>query len=165
MTKVLIVEDSAIARQVLSHILSADPEIEIIGTAENGEEALAFLAQNRPDVVTMDIIMPRMDGYEATRRIMETNPLPVVIVSASISQEEVKKTWKAVDAGAVAVLEKPGIGDIGVKGSHAEKLVETVKIMSQVKVVGRRGVEGLFSGNLQQHQLRQLHQLHPVCLS
>ncbi|MFH1118031.1 MAG: chemotaxis-specific protein-glutamate methyltransferase CheB [Pseudomonadota bacterium] len=139
MTKVLIVEDSAVAREVLTRILSSDPEIEIIGTANNGEEALKFLEQRRPDVVTMDIIMPRMDGYETTRRIMESKPLPVIIVSASVSREEVEKTWKAVDAGAVAVLEKPGFGDIGIKRGHAEKLIETVKIMSQVKVVGRRG--------------------------
>ncbi len=139
MTKVLIVEDSAVAREVLTRILSSDPDIEIIGTANNGEEALRFLEHQRPDVVTMDIIMPRMDGYQTTRKIMESKPLPVVIVSASVSREEVEKTWKAVDAGAVAVLEKPGFGDIGVKGGHAEKLIETVKIMSQVKVVGRRG--------------------------
>jgi two-component system chemotaxis response regulator CheB len=139
MTRVLIVEDSAVSRQLLTRILSSDPDIEVIGTANNGEEALRFLEQQMPDVVTMDIIMPRMDGYETTRRIMESKPLPVVIVSASLSREEVRKSWKAVDAGAVAVLEKPGFGDIGVKGGHAERLVETVKIMSQVKVVRRRG--------------------------
>ncbi|MDQ7782134.1 MAG: chemotaxis-specific protein-glutamate methyltransferase CheB [Desulfomonilaceae bacterium] len=138
MTKVLIVEDSAVSREVLTRILSSDPEIEVIGTANNGEEALRFLERSTPDVVTMDIIMPRMDGYETTRRIMESRPLPVVVVSASVSREEVRKSWKAVDAGAVAVLEKPGFGDIGVKGGSAEKLIETVKIMSQVKVVGRR---------------------------
>jgi len=139
MTRVLIVEDSAVSRQLLTRILSSDPEIEVIGTANNGEEALRFLDRQMPDVVTMDIIMPRMDGYETTRRIMESKPLPVVIVSASLSREEVQKSWKAVDAGAVAVLEKPGFGDIGIKGGNAERLIETVKIMSQVKVVGRRG--------------------------
>lgn len=139
MTRVLIVEDSAVSRQLLTRILSSDPDIEVIGTAINGEEALEFLDRQMPDVVTMDIIMPRMDGYETTRRIMETKPLPVVIVSASLSREEVERSWKAVDAGAVAVLEKPGFGDIGVKGGNAERLVETVKLMSQVKVVGRRG--------------------------
>ncbi len=139
MTRVLIVEDSAVSRQLLIRILSSDPEIEVIGTANNGEEALKYLDHQMPDVVTMDIIMPRMDGYEATRKIMETKPLPVVIVSASVSKEEVEKTWKAVDAGAVAILEKPGFGDIGIKGGNAERLIETVKLMSQVKVVGRRG--------------------------
>jgi two-component system chemotaxis response regulator CheB len=138
MINVLVVEDSPVARELLKHILSSDPEIKVIGTANNGLEAIEFLKRGKPDVVTMDIIMPKMDGYEATRRIMETDPIPIVIVSASLVREEVDRTWRAVEAGAVAVLEKPSYTDMGNPNGNAAKLIETVKNMSQVKVVRRR---------------------------
>ena len=137
MVRVLIVEDSVVARELLKHILTSDPEIEVIGTADNGVQAIEFISRDKPDVVTMDIIMPKMDGYEATRRIMESNPVPIVVVSASVSKVEVERTWRAVEAGAVAVLEKPRLADMGVRGTDAEKLILTVKAMAQVKVVRR----------------------------
>jgi two-component system chemotaxis response regulator CheB len=137
MIRVLIVEDSVTARELLKHILSSDPEIEVVGTVENGLQAVEFVSRDKPDVVTMDIIMPKMDGYEATRRIMETNPVPIVVVSVSVSKEEVERTWRAVEAGAVAVLEKPRAARTGVPGNDAETLVRTVKTMAQVKVVRR----------------------------
>ncbi len=137
MIKVLVVEDSAVARELITHILSSDPEITVVGTAADGAEAVEFVSRYKPDVITMDIIMPRMDGFEATRRIMETDPLPIVIVSASLVKEEVEKTWRAVEAGAVAVLEKPAYSDLVNKSGDAAKLVQTVKLMSQVKVVRR----------------------------
>jgi two-component system chemotaxis response regulator CheB len=137
MVNVLVVEDSGVARELIKHILTSDPDIRVIGTACNGEEALEFLKTARPDVITMDIIMPKMDGYEATRRIMETNPLPIVIVSASLVREEVERTWKAVEAGAVAVLEKPRLSEMGNPTGEAAKLIQTVKLMAQVKVVRR----------------------------
>ena len=137
MIKVLIVDDSPVAKELLKHILSSDPQIEVIGTASNGEEAVEFTKNQKPDLVTMDIIMPRMDGYQATRRIMEANPVPILVVSASVKREEVNKTWRAVEAGAIAVLEKPTFTDIGDPNSNAAKLIETVKTMSQVKTVRR----------------------------
>jgi two-component system chemotaxis response regulator CheB len=135
--KVLIVDDSPVARELLKHILTSDPQIEVIGTAINGEEAVEFTKDQKPDLVTMDIIMPRMDGYQATRRIMEANPVPILAVSASVKREEVEKTWRAVEAGALALLEKPTYADLGDPKSNAAKLIETVKIMSQVKTVRR----------------------------
>jgi len=137
MIKVLIVDDSPVAKELLKHILSSDPQIEVIGVVSNGEEAVEFTKNQKPDLVTMDIIMPRMDGYQATRRIMEANPVPILVVSASVKREEVDKTWRAVEAGAIAVLEKPTYGDLGDPNSDAAKLIETVKIMSQVKTVRR----------------------------
>jgi two-component system, chemotaxis family, protein-glutamate methylesterase/glutaminase len=137
MIRVLIVEDSAVARELIKHILSSDPEIEVIGTCSNGVEAVEFIARDHPDVVTMDVMMPKMDGYQATRKIMETYPVPIVIVSASILPEEVDKTWRAVEAGAVAQIMKPGFFDMGNPGDATHKLIQTVKLMSQVKVVRR----------------------------
>lgn len=137
MIKVLVVEDSAVARELITQILSSDPDITVIGTAADGAEAVEFVSRHRPDVITMDIIMPKMDGFEATRLIMETQPLPIVIVSASLVKEEVEKTWRAVEAGAVAVLEKPRYSDLVNKSGDATKLIQTVKLMSQVRVVRR----------------------------
>ena len=85
MIKVMIVEDSPVARDLLVYIFSSDPEIQVVGVAGNGMEAIEMAKQKRPDVITMDIHMPRMNGIEATRRIMETQPTPIVIVSASTS--------------------------------------------------------------------------------
>jgi two-component system chemotaxis response regulator CheB len=135
MIRVLIVEDSGVARELLNRILSSDPDIRVVGQASNGFEALELVERTSPDVVTMDIIMPKMGGLEATRRIMETTPIPVVIVSASLNREEVEKTWLAMEAGAVAVLEKPRFSAIN--SAEATKLVQTVKLMSQVKLVRR----------------------------
>ncbi|MCA1960113.1 MAG: chemotaxis-specific protein-glutamate methyltransferase CheB [Desulfomonile sp.] len=137
MIKVLVVEDSPVAAEFLVHILNSDPEITVMGTARNGVEAIELVNRDKPDVVTMDIIMPRMDGLEATRRIMETKPVPIVVVSASLVREEVDKTFLALEAGAVAALEKPRASGLGTRDSEAEKLIEVVKLMSQVKVIRR----------------------------
>lgn len=135
--KVLVVEDSAVVREFLVHILHSDPGIRVIGTARNGEQALNFLKRERPDVVTMDIHMPVMDGLEATRRIMETEPIPVVIVSGSSNPGEVETTFRAVEAGAVAVLPRPrGLAHEDHAATAAE-LVRTVKLMAEVKLVRR----------------------------
>ena len=141
MIKVLIVEDSQVVRDFLTYILSSDPAIQIIGTAGNGEEAVQAVREKRPDVVTMDIIMPKMDGFEATRIIMETTPTPIVIVSASWDPKEVEKTFRAMEAGALAAIAKP----VGVTHPNytklAKELIQTVKLMSEVKVVRRRPQE------------------------
>ena len=107
MIKVLIVEDSAVVRELLTYILSSDPDIQVIGTANNGEEAIKAVRDKRPDIVTMDINMPKMDGFEATRIIMEMTPTPIVIVSASWDPKEVEKTFRAMEAGALAAVRKP----------------------------------------------------------
>src|SRR5450759_3268824 len=137
MIKVLVVEDSPVVREFLVHILGADAGIEVIGTANDGEQALEAVARKRPDVITMDIHMPKLDGLDATRRIMETHPTPIVIVSGSTDPREVATTFRAMEAGAVAVLRRPaGIGDPAQEATAGE-LVQTVKLMSEVKVIKR----------------------------
>ena len=134
MIKVLIVDDSAVHRDYLTYILSSDSEIEVVGQAANGKEALNFLKSHQPDVITMDIYMPEMDGFEVTRSIMENKPLPIVIVSAAWDPMEVEKTFKAMEVGAVSLLEKPaGIGSLNSERNAAE-LIAIVKQAAVAKV-------------------------------
>jgi len=137
MIRVLVVEDSPTVREFLIQILCSDPAIEVVGTAETGEEALEAVERFRPDIITMDIHMPRMNGFDATRRIMETHPTPIVIVSGAADATDTAKAFRAIESGALAVLSKPaGRGHPEHEQTKAE-LVRTVKLMSEVKVVRR----------------------------
>ena len=107
MIKVVICDDSATCRELLAGILEADPEIQVIGIARDGIEAVQLTRKLRPDVVTMDIHMPRMSGLEATRNIMMLAPTPVIIVSTRMEFEAEVATQNGLGAGALLVLEKP----------------------------------------------------------
>lgn len=137
MKRVLIVDDSLLAREVLAHILSQDPEIAIAGTASSGAEAVILAGRLKPDVITMDINMPGMDGFETTRKIMETHPVPVVIVTASFSREDAEKTFRATQAGAVTIMEKPRGPGSPQNDPAIRELIDTVKAMAEVRVVRR----------------------------
>ena len=137
MIRVLVVEDSPTVSEFLLQILCSDPAIEVVGTAETGEEALEAVERFRPDIITMDIHMPRMNGFDATRRIMETHPTPIVIVSGAADATDTAKAFRAIESGALAVLSKPaGQGHPEHEQTKAD-LVRTVKLMSEVKVVRR----------------------------
>ena len=137
MIRVLVVEDSPTVREFLIQILCSDSAIEVVGTAETGEEALEAVERLRPDIITMDIHMPRMNGFDATRRIMEAHPTPIVIVSGAADATDTAKAFRAIESGALGVLSKPaGVGHPDHQQSTAE-LVRTVKLMSEVKVVRR----------------------------
>ena len=103
--RVLVVEDSPTARALLVAILSQSSTIQVIGTAQDGEEAIRQVAHLQPDVVTMDIQMPRMNGLEATRRIMKTTPVPIVIVTASFNSRDMDLTFQALQVGALTVIQ------------------------------------------------------------
>jgi len=135
MIKVLVVDDSPVVREYLRYLLDADGGVHVVGTARNGEEAVAFVQKHKPDVVTMDIDMPRMNGYEATRRIMETCPVPIVIATASWDRKAATASMQALQAGAVTAVGKPlGLGHAD-QASSAHAFVATVKLMSEVKVI------------------------------
>jgi two-component system chemotaxis response regulator CheB len=134
---VLIVEDSATIRQYLTHLINADPGLEVVGTAKDGEEGVKLACLKRPDIVTMDIHMPRMNGYEATRRIMAECPVPIVVVTSSWHPDDMKNSFRAIEAGALAALEKPpGPGNPRSKPLVA-RLLQTIKTLSEVRVVRR----------------------------
>jgi two-component system chemotaxis response regulator CheB len=132
MVKVLIVDDSAFMRNALTSMLASDPEISIVGTARDGLEAIEKIASLRPDVVTMDVEIPRMDGITALKHIMEKAPVPVIMVS-SLTNEGAKVTLDALDLGAVDFIPK----------NLSELSVNIVKIkevlLDKIKQIARRG--------------------------
>ena len=135
MIRVLVAEDSPTARALLVRILSADPEITIVGEARNGVEAVEMTQRLRPDIVTMDVHMPLLDGLAATKAIMITAPTPIVIVTGSTRAKEVGESLETLRLGALDVLVKPiGPESPEFEGS-ARLLVSKVKLMSQVQVV------------------------------
>jgi two-component system chemotaxis response regulator CheB len=131
--RVLVVEDSLTVRRYLVEVLRADPEIEVVGEASDGKAAIELCQSLRPDIITMDMMLPVMSGLAATEYIMAYCPTPILIVSSSTNRREVFKTYDALAAGAMEVLDKPS-------GEHADeqweqKLLTTVKLISKIKAI------------------------------
>ncbi len=135
MIRVLIAEDSLTTRALLLEILSSDPEIEVVGQAKNGIEAVEMTQGLRPNLVTMDVHMPDMDGLKATKEIMITAPTPIVIITGSSGAAGVEGSMHALRAGALDVILKPPSPESATFDEAARKLIVTVKTMSLVKVV------------------------------
>ncbi len=136
--KVLIVEDSIVAKELLSYILNSDSDIEVIGYASNGQRALSFLENNKPDLITMDINMPGMNGYQTTKEILKKYPIPILVISAILDPNDMKSTFNAMQAGALAVVEKPhGIGHSKFN-DNSKYIIKQVKMLSEIKVVRRK---------------------------
>jgi two-component system, chemotaxis family, protein-glutamate methylesterase/glutaminase len=132
--KVLIVDDSAFMRKVLETIIAADDQLQVVGQAKDGREAVTLAESLKPDVITMDINMPHVDGLQATAQIMTTNPRPIVIVSSE-SREGASSTLKALELGAIEFVAKPSSGIDLDMNSVKEELLRKVRMSAKVRVV------------------------------
>jgi two-component system, chemotaxis family, protein-glutamate methylesterase/glutaminase len=132
---VLVVDDSPIQRQLLIALLATDPELEVVGWATDGAEAIRTAARVRPNVLTMDLRMPGMDGLEAARRIMRESPVPIVMVTANGAAQDRALVDEALAAGILAVVAKPNVG--GDDRRAAAALLRTIKSMASIRVVRR----------------------------
>jgi two-component system chemotaxis response regulator CheB len=139
MIKVLIVDDSKLAVKNISDILESDPDISIIGSASGGDKAISMIAEDLPDVITMDINMPGMDGFAATKRIMEISPIPIIIVSGAYNKENVSLSFRAVEAGALAIIEKPAAIESHDYLRERTDFINLVKLISKIKVKKPKG--------------------------
>ncbi|XVU21945.1 chemotaxis-specific protein-glutamate methyltransferase CheB [Actinoplanes sp. CA-054009] len=132
MIRVLLVEDSATMRHHLRESLAADPELQVVGEATDGGDAVALVARLRPDVVTMDMMLPTMSGLVATEHIMAEHPTPILVVS-SADRQEMFSTYNALAAGAVDVMEKPR-GDAS-DADWGRRLCQSVRLVSRIRVI------------------------------
>jgi two-component system, chemotaxis family, protein-glutamate methylesterase/glutaminase len=143
--RVLIVDDSALVRGVLRELLESDHEIVVAGEAANGREALLRAAELRPDIITMDVRMPVMDGLETTEQLMAYTPTPILAITALFSRDDVDISFKMLGAGALEVMEKPDLSNPTEIARARQELIRRVKLLARVKVVthlrGRRRVE------------------------
>jgi two-component system chemotaxis response regulator CheB len=134
----MIVEDSLVVRQLLTHIVSRDPRFTVAAAVASAEEAMAQIAVVKPDVISMDIRLPGIDGLEATRRIMTEQPTPIVVIADAVEDASLKISMNALRAGALSVVEKP----VGVASAAYERIADTITtqlfIMSAVPVIRRR---------------------------
>jgi two-component system chemotaxis response regulator CheB len=137
MVNVLIVDDSAFMRNTLAGMISSDPDINVIGIARDGIEAIEKVAELKPDIVTLDVEMPRMDGIEALRHIMAHNPVPVLMVS-SLTTDGAKETLDALDIGAVDFIPK-NLSDLSVNiVKIQDSLIEKIKQIAKAGIVHKR---------------------------
>jgi two-component system, chemotaxis family, protein-glutamate methylesterase/glutaminase len=132
--RVLVVDDSAFMRKVLGGIISSDPQLHVCGEARDGRDAIAQLDSLKPDVISMDINMPHMDGLQATEIIMSSNPHPVLIVSSE-SREGAEVTLKALQLGAIDFVSKPSSGIDFDMSSVKDELCRKLKMAAKVRVV------------------------------
>jgi two-component system, chemotaxis family, protein-glutamate methylesterase/glutaminase len=133
-TRVLIVDDSAFMRKVLQGIIASDPQLEVCGEARDGRDAVTQTETLKPDVISMDINMPHVDGLQATEIIMSSNPKPILIVSSE-SREGADVTLKALELGAIDFIPKPSGGIDLDMSSVKEELCRKLKMAAKVRVV------------------------------
>lgn len=132
--RVLIVDDSPMMCKVLTDILNSDPQIIVVGVAYNGKEAVDIVPKLKPDIITMDIHMSVMDGFEATKHIMAYNPTPILILSTSVFKAGMDKVFKALYYGALDAMEKGDL-EINRDANSTKLLLEKIKLLSGVKVI------------------------------
>jgi two-component system, chemotaxis family, protein-glutamate methylesterase/glutaminase len=136
--KVLIVDDSALVRTMIGKILASDPEFEVVGAAADPYQARELIKRLNPDVLTLDVEMPKMDGLTFLRHLMRLRPMPVLMVS-SLTQRNADVTMEALAAGAVDFVPKPSVGVAGGFEELADELVSKLKVVARARVSQRCG--------------------------
>ena len=136
--RVLIVEDSPVALTILERILNSSPDIEIVGTAHNGQEGLVLIPMVQPDVICTDFFMPEMNGLEFTTQVMVENPCPILVVSASVQEDDAYRIFQLLEAGAVDVLPKPQAGLNDNNLLLKQSLINKIKVLAGVKVFKKK---------------------------
>lgn len=136
--RVLLVEDSRVALLILKRILNTSPQIEVVGEARTGLEALALIPKVQPDVICTDLHMPQMDGLELTSEVMALYPRPILVISNSVQQEDTHHVFQLLDAGAVDIFPKPRSGLVMDNEALNQELITKIKILSGVKVLTRK---------------------------
>ena len=131
--RVLIIDDSLTIRKVLTEILNSSPDIEVVGTAEDPFVAREMIKQLNPDVLTLDIEMPRMDGITFLRNLMRLRPMPVVMIS-SLTESNAEVTLTALELGAVDFIAKPALDGANTLNDYAEDIIVKVKVASQANI-------------------------------
>jgi two-component system chemotaxis response regulator CheB len=131
--RVLVVEDSLTVRKHLVDVLAGDPDLEVVAEAPDGQRGIELCQSLRPDVMTLDMMMPLLTGVAVTEYVMAYCPTPILIVSASTNRGELFKTYDALAAGALDVLEKPTASSV--PEEWARRFVSTVKLISRIKVI------------------------------
>ncbi len=131
--KVMLVEDSPVALGLYKRLLDSSPEVDIVGTAGNGVEAVNMIAQIKPEVMITDLHMPQMDGFDLIKNVMATYPIPILVLSNVVQSGDIENRFEAMKAGAVEIMAKPQGG-----GDNSEdlknQLVRKIKILSTKKV-------------------------------
>jgi two-component system, chemotaxis family, protein-glutamate methylesterase/glutaminase len=136
--RVMIVEDSATIRTMLCHLIDQDPRLRVVCAVESGEEALEAVARAQPDVITIDVRLPGINGLELTRHIMARRPTPIVVVASNVQGEELQISIAALRAGALSVLEKPCVSTPIDYATFGVRLCEQLVLMSSVRVITQR---------------------------
>ena len=133
--RVFLVDDSPTIRMILKDLLGAYPDIEIAGEAVNGRDAVERVHLYNPDIVVMDIQMPILNGFEATEQIMAHHPKPILILSSIVNKSEVFTSMRAIELGALDVMEKPEFTDERKMDDFAAKLVDKIRVLSRIQVI------------------------------
>ncbi|OGO63014.1 MAG: hypothetical protein A2030_10855 [Chloroflexi bacterium RBG_19FT_COMBO_50_10] len=128
---IVVIDDSAASRNLLLGLFQSSSDLQVVGTGYNGMDAISLVKRLHPDVVIMDITMPKLDGLEATKRIMREAPTPIVLITGSKTPQNMELTFKAMRAGALTVINKPSLND----PETCRNIVQTVRLMADVPVI------------------------------
>ena len=135
--KVFLVEDSPVALTILQRVLNSASDIKIVGTAKNGVIALEQIPQSKPDIVCTDLLMGKMDGLELTKQLMATYPIPILVISQVVTNNDTQKIGQLLEAGVLDVFPKPKTGFIQDYEKQQDSLIQKIKVLSGVKVFSK----------------------------